>query len=683
MEKTEDFNVGKGFLQTLTVIIFSALMISSFSVGSQPEQGDASSLISTEYSKDFHVPREAAAGGEGPEPLTWVDDEFIISHDENGFWNATAPDVAVAPPGSPWDGSIHTVWSELNNTPQDPYWEIHYSMSEAGDRGLHWSGENNDQIISSTAIGKANNPGDAIYPSVVVDPQGWVHAIWSENYPDGTWEVHHSRSENNGLTWSGFESGVDNLVSYRSSQDGFWNYPPRIAVSQGDGGGIPIILHAVWSEVSGTGEGTDVHYSQSIDGGSTWSGAQGSEQVISAVDPYDARDADIAVGGFMGELLHVVWTQDIEVLPGQWVGEVFYTRSFNFGMPGSWAPERPISFVDADGQFAYRARIGAWGDFAHVVWDQAGPNPSEVFYSGTPAMGDMWTGEMGDRPISFPDGQDAWNPVVATTPGGQDAYAIWSEVDETQGTSEIHYSECPDPIAMIPWTGEFSDNVVSLPDGEDAQNPSITTALIDGVWTPQIFWEEMLGSLGKAQPNTEIHYLPATTFDIPVHLGWNLISEPLIQSDTSILTVLDDSGGDGLTTWDTVMTYNRTASTTEWLSYASYKPASINTLSSLDQKTGFWINIINLGDGNLTVFGDYDTQTVISLYAGWNLVGYPAQTSKSVTDSFAAVSEYQAAEGYSGGASYKILPLAGSYMMKPGEAYWIKVTADTTWTIDW
>jgi len=628
------------------------------------------------------LPVKTIGGEEIPEPLAWVDDEFIISHDEDGFWNATTPDVAVAPPGSPWEGSMHSVWSELNNTPADPYYEIHYSMSEAGARGLNWSGEYEDQIISSTAIGKANS-GDAITPSVVVDTDGFVHAIWSENYPDGTWEVHHSRSEDNGQTWTGFESGVDHLVSHRSAQNGWWNYQPRIAVSEGDGAGVLKTIHAVWSEVS-AGEGTEVHYSRSTDNGTTWSGGQGSEQIISdpgLPDEDDAWDADIAVGGWMGgDLVHVVWTQYV---PATMTSEVFYARSFNYGLPGFWEPERPISFIDTDDQYAMRARIDAWGDFAHVVWDQWGPNPSEVYYSGTNIMGDFWTGEMGDRPIGFPDGQDASYPVVATTPGGQDAYAIWSEIDETQGTSEIHYSMCPDPFGPAPWTGEADDNVVSLPDGEDAHNPSITTALIDGVWTPQIFWEEMLGSLGKAQPNTEIHYIPATTFDIPVHLGWNLISVPLIQSDTSILTVLDDSGGDGLTTWDFVQAYNRTGSTADWLSHATFKPSSLNTLSTIDHKTGFWIRITNVGDGNLTAFGDYGTQTVLSLYAGWNLVGYPAQTSKSITDSFAAVSEFDSAEGYNGLASYKISPLTGSYMMTPGEAYWIKVTADTTWTIDW
>ena len=40
-------------------------------------------------------------------------------------------------------------------------------------------------------------------------------------------------------------------------------------------------------------------------------------------------------------------------------------------------------------------------------------------------------------------------------------------------------------------------------------------------------------------------------------------------------------------------------------------------------------------------------------------------------------------EGYNVSHPYRISPLSDTYMMKPGEAYWIHVPADTVWVVDW
>ncbi|KYK29842.1 MAG: hypothetical protein AYK23_04915 [Candidatus Proteinoplasmatales archaeon SG8-5] len=655
----------------LGVLLVTGYTAPLFSVGNSDPVNEVPDRALPEFER---VP--VSGGGSEPAPLGWVDNEFIISYSEPGFeMNASAPDVVVAP-----DGSMHAVWFELNNTPQDPYYEIHYSKSEAEDRGMVWTGETEDQIISSCAVGKANS-GDAQYPSIAVDPNGWLHVIWAESYPDGTYEVHYSRSEDGGLTWTGFDGPGDILVSERTGQDGWWIYPPRIDVSPG-GGPDPPVLHAVWSEVSSTGEGTEVHYSRSEDFGNTWSEAMGMGQIISMPGYPDAWDADIAVGGGAGEIVHVVWTQEIELMPGVYAGDVFYARSMDFGRDGTWEMERPISFIMPD-SYAYRARIDAWGDFVHVIWDQSEMGPSEVFYSGSMDRGDTWNGEMYDIMVSFPDGNDAWFPVIATTPGGQEAHVTWTEMDNVHGTSEIHYSMSSNPFLPPSfWTGEVEDIVLSLPDGKDAYNVAMDTAFMGGQWRPQIFWEEAIGP-SRGNQNTEVHYITNTTFDVPVHLGWNLISVPLVQNNTGISAVLDDSWGDASTTWDMVQFFDRGGGAGQWKTYATFMPASLNTLTDIDHKMGFWINIVALGDGDLTIYGDYTNHTDIPLKAGWNHVGYPAQSSKSVTDSFAGVANFQRADGYSGAAPYKIAQLPGTYMMQPGEGYWILVTADATWTVDW
>ena len=77
-------------------------------------------------------------------------------------------------------------------------------------------------------------------------------------------------------------------------------------------------------------------------------------------------------------------------------------------------------------------------------------------------------------------------------------------------------------------------------------------------------------------------------------------------------------------------------------------------------------------------------RTDIPLFAGWNMVGYPAQN-----DSTYRVSQLMldtgAVEvlGYDPGSPYRISSLAGGYVMKRGEAYLVRVNADTIWTVNW
>jgi hypothetical protein len=626
---------------------------------------------------------ESSSGSPSPEPMTWSGREFIISYDDSGLNDALNPSIMVTPPGNAYANSIHAVWNELNETAGVQ--TIHYSMSLPGQRGLNWSNDEpseGDRTINGIYGGK-----NATSPSIAIDNNGFIHMVWCQEYP-GTppsYEVHFSRSTNNGQTWS-----PEVPISFRKG--GGMDTPepifPKIAISNNYQGHK--ILHVVWSEFDPTGGLKEVFYSKSDNGGA-WSGA-GQDMPISSTGSMEhAFDPDIAVGGSNSELVHVVWTQ---FNPAGMVNEVFYTRSVDAG--GSmWELERTISNPSgASDLWIGKAKMSAIGQNVITIWDQplitGGESEICLSMSTEGGAGD-WTGENTDTRISHPD---AWGAdmgsgdIIAGLDGS--THAIWTEIDENSpyGSSEIHYSMSLTPQIPDSWTGREMDIVLSYPDGENnlpanATNPVLSLANFGDGLKPQIFWSELnADESGKAQHNNEIHYIPQTTFNIPVHLGWNLISVPLIQSNTNILTVFNDNWGDGLTTWDIAQGFDRSA-TPSWTSYSKYKPSSLHTLLNVNQLMGVWIKITALGDGYLTVYGDYGTSTIIQLKAGWNLVGYPAQTSKSVTDSFSGVSQFLSCEGYSASDAYRLTTLAGSYMMKPGEGYWVQVSADTTWTVNW
>ena len=166
-----------------------------------------------------------------------------------------------------------------------------------------------------------------------------------------------------------------------------------------------------------------------------------------------------------------------------------------------------------------------------------------------------------------------------------------------------------------------------------------------------------------------------TLIIIPLHEGWNLISVPLAQFDVSIDAVLQSIAGK----WDYIQTYNATES--RWKSNVTFRPYFLNDLHDLNHKMGFWINITEAGV-NLTVIG-YVPADGITLFAGWNLVGYPSCTQRNISDALAGTGYDRPVEGYNGTAPYRISQLSDTYPMKPGEGYWVHVPVDTIWTIEW
>ena len=171
-------------------------------------------------------------------------------------------------------------------------------------------------------------------------------------------------------------------------------------------------------------------------------------------------------------------------------------------------------------------------------------------------------------------------------------------------------------------------------------------------------------------------YTELTAFTVALHEGWNLISFPLAQLNTSITEVLIDIDGK----WDYVRAYDPTAAL-PWVSYSTHMPAQLNTLHDLTHMLGFWINITESGV-NLTITGYLPSSTTMLLRAGWNLVSYPSLIPRTVTEALAGTG-YDAVEGYNSTSPYQIGPLDGSDMMTAGNGYWVHVPADAVWTVDW
>ena len=96
---------------------------------------------------------------------------------------------------------------------------------------------------------------------------------------------------------------------------------------------------------------------------------------------------------------------------------------------------------------------------------------------------------------------------------------------------------------------------------------------------------------------------------------------------------------------------------------------------------GFWVKITN--PTVLTIYGTEPVTTNINLYTGWNLVGYPSDTLVAASATLPAqadmISLFNASQPY----LIQDTTDFASTTMTEGEAYWVHVTSDCVWTVNW
>lgn len=97
-----------------------------------------------------------------------------------------------------------------------------------------------------------NASGDSLHPSIAVDSKGWIHIVW-QDARTGDWKIYYARSMDSGETWE------EKVIADQPGSDN----TPSIIVDEND------VLHVVWSAFV-SGEGTEIYYKNSTDGGNTW-----------------------------------------------------------------------------------------------------------------------------------------------------------------------------------------------------------------------------------------------------------------------------------------------------------------------------------------------------------------------------------------------------------------------------
>jgi hypothetical protein len=194
---------------------------------------------------------------------------------------------------------------------------------------------------------------------------------------------------------------------------------------------------------------------------------------------------------------------------------------------------------------------------------------------------------------------------------------------------------------------------------------------------------------------TDTLVITAPKHSINLAVGWNLVSFNLKPLDTSPAVVLASVAGN----YDLVYAWDATgghAGSGNWMKYDPTAPSIANSLTTLDDRQGFWIHMT--AADTLEVSGTFAASTDISLkkyVGGWNLVGYPSDNNGALpaalrdhglNDKYTLVIAYHANDAVDPWKLFDpIAPVWANDLnpIQPGWGYWIYVTDDATWTVDY
>jgi hypothetical protein len=178
------------------------------------------------------------------------------------------------------------------------------------------------------------------------------------------------------------------------------------------------------------------------------------------------------------------------------------------------------------------------------------------------------------------------------------------------------------------------------------------------------------GTIDETKEPDSIEIIGETTYSIPLHTGWNLISIPLVPEDSNIDSVFSSIAGNYSVVWTTT-------STGGWKS----SNQAFGKLTDITVDKGYLIYMT--APDTLVIDGTEPASTTIDLASGWNLVGYPSQTTCSITDVLSGVS-YGVVWTTTSTGGWKSSDQAFGRLtdMSPGNGYMIYAPVSGSYTVD-
>jgi uncharacterized repeat protein (TIGR01451 family) len=315
-----------------------------------------------------------------------------------------------------------------------------------------------------------------------------------------------------------------------------------------------------------------------------------------------------------------------------------------------------------------------------------GTNYSVVNPTITPALN--YNGTL-TVPVYVNDGSansNTYNLTIAVTAVNDapvaNAQSVIAAVDTAKSITLTGSDPESDPLAYAIGIGPALGVLSGSP-------PNVTYTPSSGYTGPDSFTFTVSDVEFTSSPATvSITVTGAEIYSLALLKGWNLVSFPLHPTSTTITDVLSSVAGyyDLVYAWDASGAHSGAGN---WMRYAPGIPG--NTLSTLDETQGFWIRMTDAD--TLDIVGTAPTTTtnisLLTAASGWNLVGYPSIVNRSMPDALTlhGVTAYNLVYAYHANETdtwKRYAPgVPGNDLLElaPAWAYWIKVSAISTWEV--
>jgi hypothetical protein len=168
--------------------------------------------------------------------------------------------------------------------------------------------------------------------------------------------------------------------------------------------------------------------------------------------------------------------------------------------------------------------------------------------------------------------------------------------------------------------------------------------------------------------------LPREIINISLNTGWNFVSIPGLVTNTTVESVFSPIKGK----YDSVKYYD--AFDERWKTWSASVSSMQSPLQTINYTIGFWIRM--LVPATLQVNVIIPMVTDIHLKAGWNMVGYPSNISKNITEAFGNLwGRITKVQEFNFTSPYYLREMKINDMMEIGRGYWIYTMENVIWRV--
>ncbi len=204
-------------------------------------------------------------------------------------------------------------------------------------------------------------------------------------------------------------------------------------------------------------------------------------------------------------------------------------------------------------------------------------------------------------------------------------------------------------------------------------NPAVA---LDNNSTYTVTLTGVTDTVGNALPTTAWSFTTSASYSVDLTTGWNLISLPVVPTNTLVSSVLGSALND-VAKVQSIWKYD--PATGDWNVYHPDNSGETSDFTTMTAGEGYWVDYradatgTISGTGNLfQAGGNVPPQKALS--AGWNLIGYYQIENTINTTATKALStvagQWTQLRTY-GNIDKQFHSVIGSTTMKPGEGYWI------------